>query len=129
MAPTWAGQTCKRYYVDDHTDLSGALLSGVDLSGLDLRGMNLSGANLERAKLSNTYLNEANLKGANLSCADLRGADLDETLNLRQEEINAACLDEETSLPPGFTRPLTCPPAPQGVKPPGQEEPVKLLPR
>ena len=58
-------------------------LTGADLSGADLSGVNLFEANLSRADLS----------GANLSGAR----------NLLQEQLDAACGDDETKLPEGLT--------------------------
>jgi uncharacterized protein YjbI with pentapeptide repeats len=109
-------------------DLAGANLSGVDLSGADLSeadlsGANLSGAILKGADLRKAFLIQVNFKGAhligaklydadlsgvnlseaNLSEADLGGADLRFTLNLTQEQIDAAVTNARTQVTPPLT--------------------------
>ncbi len=89
-------------------NLQGAYLWHADLQGADLRvanlqGANLFGANLQEAKLGGANLQGANLWGANLQGADLRVADLTNTTDLTQEQLDQACGNEETKLPPGLT--------------------------
>ncbi len=73
----------------------------------------LSHANRREADLSRANLQGAGLGGANLQGADLRGANLQETdllptEGLTQEQLDLACGDAETKLPPGmFIKP--CP--------------------
>ena len=50
----------------------------------------------------------ADLEKANLKQADLRGADLTGATNLIQGQLNQACVDENTKLPKGLTRPKPC---------------------
>jgi len=64
------------------TVLRGALLDGVDLQGADLAGADLTGASLARAKLFRTDLRKA--KG------------------LTQAQLDRACGDASTRLPPGL---------------------------
>ena len=100
-------------------NLSGVLLFATNLRATNLRGANLGHANLGEANLCNadlsgadlrhTNLCAANLRGANLDGADLGGADLSMARSVSQDQINAACLDEKTSLPQGITRPSPCP--------------------
>ncbi len=66
----------------------------------DLSGADLSGASLRRAVLS-----ETDLRGTKLARADLSGADLSSALGLTQFQLNAACGDDTTRLPPDFTVP------------------------
>ena len=54
--------------------------------------------------LEGAYLEKADLEGANLEKASLTGA-----INLTQAQLNQACVDEETILPEGLTRPKPCP--------------------
>ena len=63
-------------------DLGGAYLIGVDLHEADFRG-----ANLERTRLDRS---------------DLRGASLERARNLTQSQLDAACGDARTKLPPGL---------------------------
>jgi hypothetical protein len=111
-----------------NADLSGAELSGANLSGADLtaadlsgafpRAANLSGAHLSAANLSGAYLSKSNLSSAELSGANLSGANLYGTnlsganlssarLNgaedLSQQQLDSACGDASTRLPPGLS--------------------------
>jgi hypothetical protein len=111
-------------------DLSGAILRGASLFGADLLGANLHGAYLGEAHMISTNLRETNLSKANFFKADphgvnLSGADLHEAflmkakllevnlrnvLNLSQEQLNTACVDDTTMLPDGLIRPAPCRP-------------------
>jgi uncharacterized protein YjbI with pentapeptide repeats len=113
-------------------DLSGAELRGADLSGAWLRGAKLPGAELGEAELSRAQLGEAKLPGAELGEADLSGAwlrwadlsgadlvgadlsgarldgaNLTETVDLRQQQVDAAHGNAETRLPNGMSRPTS----------------------
>jgi hypothetical protein len=81
-------------------DLAGAKLFGANLQQADLLQADLFGADLLQADLFGTNLFGAKLSGANLSRATLSGAHF-----LTQEQLNAACGNEETKLPPGLTVP------------------------
>ena len=104
-------------------DLSGADLSEANLKGANLSWANLIRANLPKADLSGADLSEANLKGTILIKADLSGANLNgvsliaadlsgavldaanldgaEGLTLRQ--LDHACGDAKTKLPPNLS--------------------------
>jgi uncharacterized protein YjbI with pentapeptide repeats len=114
-------------------NLRGANLQGADLSMAYLRGANLQGANLSRANLfaadlfaadlSEADLSEANLRGANLRGANLRGANLQETRltgakHLTQDQLNTACVYENTQFPEGLIRPAPCPAKPKAFRTP-----------
>jgi hypothetical protein len=58
----------------------------------------------ERLDLRNTHLQGANLGEAQLQEADLTGVE-----NLTQDQLNTACIDDQTTLPEGLTRPAPCP--------------------
>jgi Pentapeptide repeats (8 copies) len=81
-------------------DLAGAKLFGAKLQQADLLQADLFGADLLQADLFGANLFGAKLSGANLSRANLSGAHF-----LTQEQLNAACGNEETKLPPGLTVP------------------------
>jgi len=108
-------------------DFSGANLTNADLSSARMVfsifvQTNLTRANLGDAILTVTDMRQANLAGANLSranlgSADLRGVDLtgaylDRTIlyrtkligakGLTQEQLDTACGNETTILPPGL---------------------------
>jgi hypothetical protein len=118
-----------------HTDLRGAELLGAILPGallwdsrledVHLPGANLAGADLRNARLAGSHLHKANLDQANLQGADLKGAnliqtslrganlagaDLRQALGLTQAQVDTACCDESTKLPPALR--------PSGNKPP-----------
>ncbi len=94
-------------------DLSGANLLTANLEGVSLRWANLQGAVLFRANLQGADLREADLQGAklggaNLASADLReadlsGANLQGAKNLSQKQLDQACGNEETKLPPNLS--------------------------
>jgi uncharacterized protein YjbI with pentapeptide repeats len=95
-------------------DLSKAHLSWANLSNADLSGAYLSGADLSKAHLSGADLSKANLSGADLSGADLSETDLPEAnrfspnpivikTKITQAQLNQACGDPSTKLPPGLT--------------------------
>ena len=103
-------------------NLSEAKLWNADLREANLRRANLREANLLRAKLGNADLRGADLQEAKLWNADLRGADLKEAKlvsadlrganltgarNLSQQQLDRACGDQTTKLPPNLTIP-TC---------------------
>ncbi|MGQ0656656.1 MAG: pentapeptide repeat-containing protein [Chromatiales bacterium] len=96
-------------------NLYGAELQGASLTGADLREARLARANLERVSLYGANLERANLQAANLSRAslegaNLKGADLRSPVGLTQDQIDLACTNEETLLPPDFQRAQrTCP--------------------
>jgi uncharacterized protein YjbI with pentapeptide repeats len=93
--------------------LERAYLLDANLEGALLISANLKVAFLKLANLEKANLREANLVGADLlwarlAGADLRGANLTYARNLTQEQLNAACGDSKTKLPPGLTIP-DCP--------------------
>jgi uncharacterized protein YjbI with pentapeptide repeats len=83
--------------------LSSANLNGADLHNANLTDADLRGANLTGAKLRGADLTGANLRGADLTGADLRGADLSNARELTQQNLDKACGDHATELPPGLT--------------------------
>ena len=59
-------------------------------------------ADLRRANLQGAKLYGANLQGAILFDARLRGTNLRYARGLTQEQLDSACGDAETKLPPGM---------------------------
>ena len=97
----------------EDADFSGADLREAFLWNAELQRVNLTFADLRKAKfpnadLRNAKLRNADLQGAELRNADLSGAILAKARNLSQEQLDRACGDEKTELPPGLTIPL-CP--------------------
>jgi uncharacterized protein YjbI with pentapeptide repeats len=101
-----AGADLSNTCVKDH-DLHGADFTGAnallmcmsfaDFTGVSFRGTELSGANLAGAKL-----NGADLTGAKTSITSFLGTDLRQVKGLTQAQIDVACGDKTTKLPPGL---------------------------
>jgi hypothetical protein len=68
---------------------------------------NLFGADLREADLRGANFQQANLFRANLQKTKLRGAK-----NLTQDQVNTACVYENTQLPEGLISPASCPEEP-----------------
>ena len=69
----------------------------------------LQGAQFSRARMQSVGGSYSQFQGATLDGAQLQGAYLDRAENLTQDQINTACVDENTRLPEGLTRPAPCP--------------------
>jgi uncharacterized protein YjbI with pentapeptide repeats len=92
-----------------HAELQQAKLSGAQLQGAIFAHAQLQGAILSYANLQGAIFADAQLQGATLEGAQLQGVGLDRTKNLTQDQINTACVDENTRLPEGLIRPAPCP--------------------
>ncbi len=100
------------------SNLNEANMEGANLTGANLQQASLFKANLENVTLLHGNLRDANLLLANLQGAyvananflhaDLRGANLATVVGLTQEQLNQACVDEATLLPPSLVRPAPC---------------------
>ena len=91
-----------------HADLEGANLKFAILRKTFLVGTILKDADLCKADLGEATLTGAKLKGANLEHADLTGAnlehaDLTDARGLVQNQLDFACGDNQTQLPPKLT--------------------------
>jgi len=92
--------------VKDH-DLHGADFTGAnatlmcmsfaDFTNVSFRGTELSGANLAGAKMDG-----ADLTGAGTSITSFLGTDLRKVKGLTQKQLDVACGDAATKLPPGL---------------------------
>ncbi|HMK22138.1 MAG TPA: pentapeptide repeat-containing protein, partial [Terriglobales bacterium] len=95
-----------------------AKLEAAHLVSADLRGSNftqamLAHANLQEANLREASLARADLTGAQLDAAELQkaglqGANLALVTGLTQAQLDTACVDEQTKLPEGLSRPGPC---------------------
>ena len=103
-------------------DLAGADLSntcvkdrdlhGADFTGADASLMCMSFANFTNVSFRNTDLSGANMAGAKMDGADLTGAktsitsflgtDLRKVKGLTQKQLDVACGNTKTKLPPGL---------------------------
>jgi uncharacterized protein YjbI with pentapeptide repeats len=89
-------------------DLTGADFSGVtalymcmsyaNFTNVSFRGADLTGANLAHANLSG-----ADMTGAILDITSIKGTDLTRVRGLTQRQVDRACADAATRLPPGLT--------------------------
>jgi hypothetical protein len=87
-------------------------LSGANFDGADATLMCMSFANFTNASFRGTQLSGANLAGAKMDGADLTGAktsitsflgtDLRHVKGLTQAQLDVACGDSKTLLPPGL---------------------------
>ena len=94
-------------------DLSSSVMNRTSFAGADLRdvnayaavftGANFAGANLTNASFVGTYLQGANLRGAELSGVNFSGAEMDRAMGLTQRQLDGACGDATTRLPPGMS--------------------------
>jgi uncharacterized protein YjbI with pentapeptide repeats len=91
--------------VFNHSSFAGADLRDVNGYGALFTDSNFAGANMTNATFVGAYLEGANLRGANLSGVNFSGAEMDRASGLSQSQLNAACGDESTKLPPGLHLP------------------------
>ena len=93
-------------------------LEGAKLSQANLERANLRGAHFEDADFEGAHLEDADFEGAHLERSNMRftnikrirfiGTNLEQVKNLTQGQINTACIDKDTKLPAGLTRPAPC---------------------
>jgi hypothetical protein len=97
-------------------------LTGANLTNASLRGSNFTGARFNHSNLTRANLTHANLAGANFASATLSvkltdatltdtnfsAADLHDSLGLTQQQLDTACGDPKTTLPPGLKLPQIC---------------------
>jgi len=72
-------------------------MSFADFTGASFRGTELSGANLAGSKMDG-----ADLTGAKTSITSFLGTDLSHVKGLTQKQLDVACSDTATRLPPGL---------------------------
>jgi uncharacterized protein YjbI with pentapeptide repeats len=94
--------TCVKEHDLHGADFSGAdatlmCMSFADFTGVRFRKTELSGANLAGAKLDG-----ADLTGAKTSITSFLGTDLRHVKGLTQKQLDVACGDAATKLPPGL---------------------------
>jgi len=88
--------------VMNRTTFAGADLRDVEAYGGVFTSSDFSGANLTNASFVGTYLQAANFRGAILEGANFSGAEMDRATGLTQAQLNRACGDRATTLPPGL---------------------------
>ena len=93
-------------------DLSLGVMNRASFAGADLRdveayggvftGADFRGANLTNASFVGAFLQSANFSGATLDGANFSGAQMSRVQGLSQVQLNRACGDPSTVLPPGL---------------------------
>jgi uncharacterized protein YjbI with pentapeptide repeats len=106
-----------------HAEMPSASFWKAKLTGADLYEASLQKAILEEAHLEEANLDMANLAGAKLRDAhvlctgfgrawfqetELQGVDLSQAKDLTREQLEGACGDKDTKLPPSFGRIKDC---------------------
>jgi uncharacterized protein YjbI with pentapeptide repeats len=101
-----AGADLTNTCVKEH-DLSGANFDGANatlmcmsfsnFTNASFRGTDLSGANMAGSKMDG-----ADLTGAKTSITSFLGTDLRKVKGLTQKQLDVACSDKKTRLPPGL---------------------------
>jgi uncharacterized protein YjbI with pentapeptide repeats len=91
--------------VFDHGRFAGDDLRDVNGYGGRFTGADFSGADMTNATFVGAYLEGANLRGAKLSGVNFSGAEMARAVGLNQAQLNGACGDETTKLPPGLRIP------------------------
>jgi len=94
--------TCVKEHDLHGADFTGAdaslmCMSFADFTGVSFRGTELSGANMAGAKMDG-----ADLTGAKTSITSFLGTDLRKVKGLTQKQMDVACGDTKTKLPPGL---------------------------
>jgi len=89
-------------------DLRGAIFDGANaqmmcMSFADFRGASFRGTELSAANLAGAKLDGADLTGAITSVTSFLGTDFRNVKGLTQKQVDVACSDKATLLPPGFT--------------------------
>nr|WP_205909116.1 pentapeptide repeat-containing protein [Neorhizobium lilium] len=116
-------------------DAEGASFGAAELQRANFQGANLKGVSFEKAELSRVIFDQAILTGtsfnsANLARADLtkavfegpldfsnaflsltrvEGVDLSSSIGIEQHQLDMACGDDKTKLPPGLNAPQSWP--------------------
>ncbi len=96
-------------------DFSASVMNHTVFAGGDLRDVNayggvfssavFSGADLTHASFVGAYLQGANFSHARLDGTNFSGAEMSRARGLSQRQLDEACGDEATTLPPGLRIP------------------------
>lgn len=91
--------------VMNRTSFARTDLRDVNAYGAVFSSANFAGADMTHASFVGTYLQGANLAGARLDGTNFSGAEMDHARGLSQAQLNRACGDGATRLPPGLQIP------------------------
>ena len=86
------------------SSFDGSVLARSDLRKARFTTASLRNANLVEARLDHAVLSVTNLEGADLTGAHLEGACMLDATGLTMSQLENAYIDEDTKLPPGFTK-------------------------
>ncbi|MEI9963567.1 MAG: pentapeptide repeat-containing protein [Caulobacteraceae bacterium] len=86
----------------NHSSFAGADLRDVNAYGALFSSANFARANLTHASFVGTYLQGADFAGATLVGTNFSGAEMDRARGLTQRQLDQACGDQSTQLPPGL---------------------------
>lgn len=89
----------------NHANFARANLSVSNLFGARFTGASFAYADLSRATAAGAYFGSADFTGARLDGANLSGAEMETARGLTQAQLNTACGDASTLLPPGLRIP------------------------
>ena len=93
-----------------NTDFTKAELGRADFGGADISGSRFTMANLARARLTGAvWSGPLDFQNAFLLLTRIEGLDLSSATGLEQEQIDLACGDASTRLPPGLVPPAGWP--------------------
>jgi uncharacterized protein YjbI with pentapeptide repeats len=98
-----AGMTAGIY---DGTNFRGANMRFLEGSASRFSQADFSNADLSQAALVGSYFGGARFNRANLAGANLSGSDFSTARGLTQSQLDQACGDAETLLPPGLSVPF-----------------------
>lgn len=87
----------------DRAKFTGADMSIVNAFGIRAEDADFSNASLQDAVLVGGWFGGSRFAGAKLSNANLSGSDFSTARDLTQNQLNTACGDAATKLPPGLT--------------------------
>lgn len=90
-------------------NFSKADLSIAYMFGGRFTGASFAGADLRKASLVGSYLHSADMTGALIEGAVFSGAEMETAKGLTQSQLDTACGDEFTLLPPGLSIPKCMP--------------------
>lgn len=92
------------------TDFTKAELGRADFRGATITGSSFTMANLARARLNGAiFTGPLDFRNAFLLLTRIEGLDLSAATGLEQEQVDLACGDASTRLPPGLTAPAGWP--------------------
>jgi uncharacterized protein YjbI with pentapeptide repeats len=91
--------------VMNRTSFARADLRDVNAYGAVFSSANFAGADLTNATFVGTFLEGSNFSGARLAGANFSGAEMHRVSGLSQAQLNTACGDGSTLLPPGMRIP------------------------